>query len=112
MPGLLTDVSLASMGNPIFVGGKLAGNVAAAPKAEPAGSPFVDFGSVLSDAIANLDELNAVKDADSYNLSIGDMDNLAQMMINSQRADAAMSMVVELRNKLLEGYQEIMRTSI
>jgi flagellar hook-basal body complex protein FliE len=67
---------------------------------------------VLSDAIANLDELNAVKDADSYNLSIGDMDDLAAMMTNSLRADSAMTMIVELRNKLLEGYQEIMRTSI
>jgi flagellar hook-basal body complex protein FliE len=103
--------TLGNINSPIYAGGKLAGNVfsAEAPETTDGGLSFTD---VLNDAFTNLEDLNQVKDADSRNLAIGDMDNLATMMINTQRADSALTMVVELRNRLLEGYNEIMRTSI
>jgi flagellar hook-basal body complex protein FliE len=111
MPEFAPYVSLANINSPIYAGGKVAGNIFSATPPAVTDDGF-SFEDVLNDAISNIEELNQVKDADSANLAIGDMDDLAAMMINSQRADSALTMIVELRNRLLEGYNEIMRTNL
>jgi flagellar hook-basal body complex protein FliE len=110
MPDFIPYAGVANFSNPIYVGGKLGGNVFAAP--EVTDTSGLSFENVLNDAFNNLEQLQEVKDADSVNLAMGDMDDLTPMMINSQRADYALNMIVELRNRLLEGYNEIMRTSL
>jgi flagellar hook-basal body complex protein FliE len=40
------------------------------------------------------------------------MDDVATMMINSERATTAFQLMVQMRNNVLEGYQEIMRMNV
>jgi flagellar hook-basal body complex protein FliE len=46
------------------------------------------------------------------NFAVGKEDNLHQVMISVEKAKLSFELAVQVRNKLLEGYQEIMRMQI
>lgn len=70
------------------------------------------FQSVFEEALKNVEETQAQKDADSQALAVGDVDDIAQIMINSQKADIGVQMLVQMRNKILDAYSEIMRMNV
>ena len=70
---------------------------------------FTDY---LFEAVENVEYLEQVKENDSYLLSIGEVDNIAAMQINTQKAEIAVSLMIQMRNKLTDAYSEIMRMSI
>ncbi len=72
-------------------------------------SPFHDM---FAGAVSNLEELNAIKNQDAIALSLGNIDDIGAMQVNSQKAEVALQMLVQMRNRVLESYQEIMRISI
>jgi flagellar hook-basal body complex protein FliE len=80
--------------------------------ASPAQSSSKGFEDYLKDAVANIENLDAIKTEDAYNLAIGNVDDLAAIGINSQKYDLAVQLMVQMRNKLLDSYSEIMRISI
>lgn len=100
--------NLQNVYNPLTVGGKLAGNIGKIAETNDS-SPFV---TLFQDAVINMENLDAIKSNDSYNLSIGDVDNIAEMMIHSERAQVAFQLMVQMRNKILDSYSEIMRMNV
>jgi len=70
------------------------------------------FQSIFEQALRNVEETDAVKRQDSINLAMGNVDNLAQIGINSEKATLAVQTMVELRNRVLEAYNEIMRLNV
>lgn len=84
------------------------GNTTAAADTGAAG----DFKNVLQDAINTVEKTEAQTKVDAYNLSIGNMDDMHTMMINSAKADVALQTMVQLRNKVLESYQTVMNTGL
>lgn len=84
------------------------GNTAAAAETGVAG----DFKSAFQDAINTVEKTEAQTKVDAYNLSIGNMDDMHTMMINSAKADVALQTMVQLRNKVLESYQTVMNTGL
>ncbi|HHY51845.1 MAG TPA: flagellar hook-basal body complex protein FliE [Clostridiales bacterium] len=70
------------------------------------------FRSMLEDAMKNVQQTNEVKEQDSLLLATGDVDDIAAININAEKAEVAMQMLVQMRNKLLDAYQEIMRINI
>lgn len=74
-----------------------------------ASSPFKDM---FTGAVGNLEELNAIKDQDAIALSLGNIDDIGAMQVNSQKAEVALQLLVQMRNRVMESYQEIMRISI
>ena len=79
----------------------------AAGPVQDAGS--LPFQKVFQNALNIVEETQAVKSQDSYNLALGEVDNLAAIQINSERATVAVQMMVEMRNRILEAYNEVMR---
>ncbi len=79
------------------------------PQKTGGASPFRDM---FSGAVSNLEELNAIKDQDAIALSLGNIDDIGAMQVNSEKADTALQLLIQMRNKVLESYQEIMRISI
>ena len=84
------------------------GNTAAAADTGAASG----FKNVLQDVINNVEKTEAATKVDAYNLSIGNMDNVHNMMINTAKADLALQTMVQLRNKVLESYQTVMNTGL
>lgn len=76
------------------------------------GTPFKMF---FDAAMDNLDEVNTLqKNADqmSVDLALGKIDNVADVMIAQEKASIALQYTVQLRNKLLDAYNEIMRLQV
>lgn len=70
------------------------------------------FKEVFQDVINNVEQTEAATEMDAYKLSIGEMDDMHTMIINAAKADVALQTMVQLRNKFLDAYSEIMRTSV
>ena len=76
---------------------------------KPAEIPFKD---VLSNAYRDLVETQEVSKSDAYRLSMGQSDDLHTVMINSQKAETALNMTVQLTTRALTAYNEIMRMQV
>lgn len=70
------------------------------------------FKSMFNDAVSNIENLNKIKEQDAYNLSLGNLDDIGAMQTNSQKAEVAFQLLVQMRNKIVESYQEIMRFGV
>ena len=70
------------------------------------------FKSVFDTAIENYKNAEAEVDKDIYKLSTGETDDLHNLMINVQKAQTSLDLVIQLRNKALEAYNEIMRMGV
>jgi flagellar hook-basal body complex protein FliE len=70
---------------------------------------FLDvFSQVMNDAI----DTNRQKDEDMIALMLGETDNLEQMALNMIKAEIATELLVNVRNTVLESYNEIMRMQV
>jgi flagellar hook-basal body complex protein FliE len=70
------------------------------------------FGAVLQDAMNKVGEINdtATKSVESF-LS-GEGDDLHKTIMATQRADLAMELFLQVRNKVVQAYQEVMRMQV
>ncbi len=76
------------------------------------GSQSVGFKDIFQEAVKNVEQTEAATQEDAYNLSIGKLDDVHSMMINAAKADLALQTMVQLRNKMIDAYQEVMRTNL
>ncbi|WP_427338626.1 flagellar hook-basal body complex protein FliE [Caloranaerobacter sp. DY30410] len=70
------------------------------------------FGKFLKEA---LDKVNSLQiEAERYNklLAIGQIDNIHEVMIASEKANIALQLTLSIRNKVIDAYKEIMRMQI
>jgi flagellar hook-basal body complex protein FliE len=71
-----------------------------------------DFGSALKGAIGALGQLGAQADASSLALAKGEPIDLHEVMLNTEQASLGFSMALQVRNKLVDAYTEVMRMSV
>lgn len=73
----------------------------------------VSFGDLLSKALKKTNELQHEADEKARAFSLGDPNvDIADLMVSMEKAGLALSLTIEIRNKLLESYQEIMRMQV
>jgi len=82
---------------------------AKAPKGENIVSSFGEYLKNALDNVSNL-ELDAQKIAEDF--AAGRTDNIHQVMIAAEKADVALQFTMQIRNKILDAYNEIMRMQI
>ena len=70
------------------------------------------FEDILSQSINAVDAVSKNAQTEVQVLMVGESDNLHQSVIAMQEAGVAFTLMVEVRNKLLESYQELMRMQI
>lgn len=70
------------------------------------------FGSIFTNLVRQADDQYQIADAGTQSLLSGETDNLAQVMIDSTKAEMSLNMVIQVRNKVLDAYNEIMRMSL
>lgn len=70
------------------------------------------FSTFLRESIEKVNLLE--EDAGQYDLKIatGQLENIHEAMIATQKADIALQLTMQIRNKILEAYREIMRMQI
>ncbi|NCA67765.1 MAG: flagellar hook-basal body complex protein FliE [Clostridia bacterium] len=73
---------------------------------------FIPFKDMFEDAIKNVTETNATVQTDIIKLVTGETDDLHTLTINLAKADLAIQTLVQVRNKALDAYNEIMRITL
>jgi flagellar hook-basal body complex protein FliE len=71
-----------------------------------------DFGSVLKQAVGELQQLGAQADSSSLALAKGDPIDIHEVMLANEQASLGFSMALQVRNKLVDAYTEVMRMSV
>ena len=70
------------------------------------------FGSVFEKLVSSVDGKQKEAQAVTRDVLLGNTDNLHQSMIAMQEAGVAFQLMVEVRNKVVESYQELMRMPV
>lgn len=76
---------------------------------EGKGVSFMDF---LNNAISDVNKLQLEAEELNEAFAAGKNDNIHQVMIAAEKADIALQFTIQIRNKILEAYQEIMRMPV
>ena len=72
----------------------------------------VDFAAMLKDAIKDVNNAQLTADDAVQKVLSGESKDISSTMIALQKADVSLKMMLEVRNKIMDAYQEIMRTQV
>lgn len=70
------------------------------------------FADTLKEVIANVNELQVDSNQKVQQLATGKTDDVASVMIASEKAEIALRAMVQVRNKIIDAYQEIMKMQV
>jgi len=70
------------------------------------------FGQFLSDAITEVNQLQHNAAAANVNLATGKIQDISEVVIASEKATIALQLTMQVRNKVVESYQEVMRMQV
>ena len=80
----------------------------ASSKTRSAGTGL-SFEELLQDSMKRVNDLQVESDGLVNKLATGDVDDISRVVLASQRAEFALRMITEVRNKLLDAYQQLGR---
>lgn len=93
------------------IGSQYANALSALSKPGDESTP-TEFQNMLLDALKDAGETDAA-DKDSIEaLLSGDVNNLSDAMIATEKADIALRLTVQIRNRVIDAYNEVMRMQI
>lgn len=72
----------------------------------------ISFSDMLKNNIEKVNQLQLESQNLNNQLVTGNIDNVHQVVIASQKAELALQFTIQIRNKILDAYNEIMRMSI
>jgi flagellar hook-basal body complex protein FliE len=70
------------------------------------------FADTLKDAVGQVNTLQSQADVKMQELATGKTDNIQDVMMAAEKADIALRLMVNVRNKMIEAYQEIMKMQV
>lgn len=70
------------------------------------------FADILKDALSAEESTSRSSNVDTLNLLTGQTDNLSDVVISAQKSELALSLTVQLRNKAMDAYKEIMNMQV
>lgn len=74
--------------------------------------PELPFSDIFQSAIDSVRQTDAAKNEAEYRLATGQLDNPAELTIAATQAAMSVELLVQLRNKALDAYSELMRISM
>lgn len=82
------------------------------PATETKGEKAQSFGEVLKGSLAEVDRLQKEADAAIESLAAGEGKSVHETMIAMEQADVSFKLMMQVRNKIVEAYQEILRMQV
>ena len=101
-----------SIKGPVNAGASIGGALGKPPGAAGSAEPKDSFGTVLKDAISKVNNLQTEADRAIEGLARGENKNIHETMIAVEKANLSFNMMLQVRNKILQAYEEIMRTQV
>ena len=74
--------------------------------------PAPGFGEMVTQGLESLNKQLVASQADLQAVATGDAQNLHQVMIRLEETRLAFQLAVQVRNRLLEAYQDVMRMQV
>jgi flagellar hook-basal body complex protein FliE len=82
------------------------------PLGRAGGTSPASFTDLLGQLVREVDGKSKAAETEAQRLMLGESDNVHQSMIAMQESGLAFTLLVEVRNKLVESYQELMRMPV
>lgn len=89
------------------VGSSVMSNVVA-----PVETGTKNFGEFLTEALGEVNSLQQKAATASYDLAAGKLQDISQVTIATEKANLAMQLTMQVRNKMIDAYQEVMRMQV
>jgi len=70
------------------------------------------FSNILSEALSTASQADAADKASSLQLLMGQSDDLAGLLLDAQKAELSLNLALQLRNKVIDAYNEVMRMQV
>ena len=70
------------------------------------------FGEYLGDALKATNQLQLDSDHLNTALAAGQIQDISQVVVASEKADIALQLTLQVRNRAVDAYQEIMRMQV
>ena len=74
--------------------------------------PVKSFGEYLSDSLKKVNELELESEKLNAALATGRIEDVSQVVVAAQKAEIALQLTLQLRNRATAAYQEIMRMQV
>ena len=74
--------------------------------------PAKSFGTYLKDALSEVNQLQLESDRQNNLLAAGEVTDVSQVIVAGQKADIALQLTLQVRNRAMSAYQEIMRMQV
>ncbi|HAN87164.1 MAG TPA: flagellar hook-basal body complex protein FliE [Firmicutes bacterium] len=92
-------------------GGRVPAGVS--PSSSDGGTDLVRaFGDVLEQALDTVNDMQSRADRLTEKLAAGGVNDIHQVMIAVEQVNLALQLTMQVRNKVIESYQEVMRMQI
>lgn len=82
------------------------------PAGEMKGEGTKSFADTLKEAVNSVNTMQKTADVKAQELALGKSQDVADVMITAEKADIALKLMVQVRNKIIEAYQEIMKMQV
>ena len=70
------------------------------------------FGDTLQEAVGKVNEMQKDADIKMQQLATGENTNISEVMVATEKADIALKLMMSVRNKMIDAYQEIMKMQV
>lgn len=70
------------------------------------------FGQMLSESIEKVNDMQVQADHSIKELAAGRTKNIHETMLSIEKADTSLKLMMQVRNKVLDAYKEIMRMQV
>ena len=74
--------------------------------------PVKSFGEFVADALKKTNELELESERMNAALATGRIEDISQVVVAAQKAEIALQLTLQLRNRATQAYQEIMRMQV
>jgi flagellar hook-basal body complex protein FliE len=78
----------------------------------PLESSSKNFGEFLTEALGEVNSLQQNAAKASFDLAAGKLQDISQVTIATEKASIAMQLTMQVRNKVIDAYQEVMRMQV
>lgn len=88
------------------------GGLGAEAQVVPTAAPQEGFGGMLLNQVGNLNNVQAQADSLQQAMAAGDNVDVTQVVVAAERAQLSMQLATQVRNRLVDAYNELMRTQM
>ena len=83
-----------------------------APSVAPGEGGAKSFADTLKEAVSSVNAAQKESDVKMQELATGKTHNIHDVMLSAEKADISLRLMTQVRNKIIEAYQEVMKMQV